>query len=182
MNRRLSIIIALLAALSSLTAFAQDTATNTPGGLDRNSLELIVRKNIFDPTRVGIRPVRRQAPAMESFTFCGGAFDGPHAVAFFSGAGASNKPLRPGDTINGFKVSDITFNSVKVQSASGPPQTLAMGMSMRREANGPWKPSAQPVEAEPAAAASDASTAALPASAANENDIIKKLKARRDDD
>jgi hypothetical protein len=182
MNRPLSIILALL-AIFPLAALAQDT--NAPDALDKNALELIVRKNIFDPTRVGGRTSGRRSPRAESFTFCGGAFDGPRAVAFFSGFGASNKPLQPGDTINGFKVDDITFKSVRIQPASGPPITLDMSMSMRREPNGPWKlselpaPADEPAEASASSAAS--SSAAAPASSANDSDIIKRLKAQRED-
>jgi hypothetical protein len=158
-------------------------ATNTPDGLDKNTLELIVRNNIFDPNRVGLRNNRRE-PRAEYFTFCGGAFDGPGAVAFFSGEGASNKPMKPGDKINGFKVGDITFKSVKLQPASGPELTLVMGGSMRREPKGPWKLSEQPEPAPESSEASASSDTAAPAapSSANDNDLIKRLKARRDDD
>jgi hypothetical protein len=187
MNRRHAIFIATLAAWMPLAAFAQDAgraSTNAPDGLDRNALERMVRKNIFDPTRVGGRTLTAPRPRAQYFTFCGGAFEGPQAVAFFTGEGSSNKPLKPGDTINGFKVSEVSFKSVKLQGATGAPQVLAMGGSMRREPNGPWKLSEQPEpppESTDTAVAND-TTAPTKPSSANESDIIKKLRARRDDD
>ena len=89
MKRRSSItfIAAALSATLASAALAQDTETNTAlasavaadGGLNRTALEMIARKNIFDPTRVGLSNDRPR-PRSESFTFCGGAFDGPNAV------------------------------------------------------------------------------------------------------
>ena len=63
-----------------------------------------------------------------------------------------------------------------------------MGMSMRREGTGPWKPSERGAEADISETKTDDSTAAaLPsptrsASSANDSETIKRLKARRDDD
>ncbi|HWD21382.1 MAG TPA: hypothetical protein VHB20_19100 [Verrucomicrobiae bacterium] len=177
MNQRFLPFLVCAALLSPLAAFSQE-ATNAPASLDKNAFQILVRKNIFDPTRTGARPVGRRAPRVESFTFCG--YEGPEGVAFFSGAGAGKKPLKTGETINGFKVGAVTFRSVELKPADGPAVTLAMGSSMRREENGPWKTSDLPAPAAEPAASPDAPAAAS-SSSANESDIIKRLRAKREE-
>jgi hypothetical protein len=54
-------------------------------------------------------------------------------------------------------------------------------MSMRREENGPWKPSEQPAPAAEPSEPTAASDTPAPAGSASDNDIIKRLKANRED-
>lgn len=178
---------AILAAASAARAAADGAETNAPAAsapsaLDRNALQLIVRNNIFDASRTGFHPHRPQ-PRVESFNFCGYALDQKPPAAFFSGSGAPSHAVEPGQKINGFTVETVDFASVKLKAAEGPELTLAMGASMRKVDNGPWKPAGD-IAPEPADTSTVASTNA-PGKAtisASDSDIIKRLKARHNED
>jgi hypothetical protein len=60
--------------------------------------------------------------------------------AFFEGTGnVRDKAFSPSDSINGYKIAEITNNTVKLAAASNQFITLKVGMQMRKEDNGPWK-------------------------------------------
>jgi len=200
MTRLSPILFSLLLAAALFPAFAQDDdddaaakkrlaaaeaapATNAaPSAMDKHALELIVRNNIFDPTRTGYHP-RPRPPRIDTFTYCGYAFDKNPPAAFFSGSGAPRHPVEPGQSINGFKVESADFTSVKLKPENGPDITLAMGMSMRKVENGPWKPS-ENTEAEeiPSAASTTSTNGGKVAISASDSDIIKKLKEKHNED
>ncbi len=172
-----------LAAAEAATPEAAPSTTNAaPSALDKRALELIIRNNIFDPNRTGYHP-RQRAPRVDTFTYCGYAFYKNPPAAFFSGSGAPRHPVEPGQTINGFKVEAADFTSVKLKPDNGPDITLAMGMSMRKVENGPWKPTEDiPAEESPAAASTTSTNGAKVAISASDSDIIKKLKERHNED
>ena len=187
MKRLTPIFFALLLAGGLRPAAAQDTnapVAQTNASADFSAFQAIAQKNIFDPNRTGSSGSRRRARRVESFAFCGGGFDGPEAVAFFSGTGAGNKPLKPGEAINGYKVAAITFQTVDLTGPDGAPLTLRVGGSLRREEGGPWKASSQPAPASDASSGSSADTAsaAPAASSANDSEIIRRLKAKREEE
>ena len=179
LKRRQAATLQILIIAVALTASAQE-ATNVSTNLEKKAFEIMVRKNIFDPNRTPPRGPGRPRPRVETFTFCGAGFDGPQAVALFSGEGAPRRPLLPGDSINGFKIGAVTFNSVELKPAEGAAEKLIVGSSMRREDGGPWKAS------DTAAAAPEADTPTEPAATSstinpNDSDIIKRLKAKREE-
>lgn len=114
--------------------------------------------------------------------------------AFFEGnAGSRGKGLSPAETINGYKIAEITNNTVKLAAASNQFITLRVGMQMRREENGPWKlvPStAAAMESPPSSSSGDSGandssggdsaasppTTMIPGASA---DVIRKLMMRR---
>jgi hypothetical protein len=177
MNRNTLIAVLLLALAAGRAAVAQDT--NSAAAPARISLETLMQKNIFDPTRTGpVRPGgRRRTAAVRSFTFRGS--DG--YVAFFTGEGTPGKGyVKVGDLINGFKVIQITLHFVKLTEPNGNIVELKEDNTMRREEDGPWTKSDQP--ASPAIAATetktDESTASPSPAPAGESDVLARLRAR----
>ena len=135
MNRNILIILLLVSLGAGRVAVAQDT--NSAAAPARMSLQTLMQKNIFDPTRsgrVGSRS-RLRAAAVRAFTFRGS--DG--YVAFFTGEGTPGKGyVKLGDLINGFKVRQITLHFVKLAEPNGNIVELKEDNSMRREEDGPW--------------------------------------------
>ena len=175
MNRSIPIILLLLALGAGRAALAQDT--NSVADPPRISLQTLMQKNIFDPTRSGRARSRPRAAAVRTFTFRGS--DG--YVAFFTGEGTPKKGyVKVGDLINGFKVRQITLHFVKLAEPNGNIVQLKEDNTMRREEDGPWTKSDQP---ETAAVASpetqrDESTASSSPASAGESDVLARLRAR----
>ena len=119
-------------------AAAQDT--NADSRPDFSSFQVIERNNIFDPSR---RPRINKGPPpprVYSFTLNGTMTYENKGYAFFDGNSVSRgKAFAPADTINGYKIAEITNNTVKLAAASNQFITLKVGMQMRKEENGPWK-------------------------------------------
>lgn len=177
MNRNTLIAVLLLALATGQAAVAQDT--NSVAAPARISLQTLMQKNIFDPTRSGrVRPGGRpRAAVVRTFTFRGS--DG--YVAFFTGEGTPRKGyVKVGDLINGFKVIQITLDFVKLTEPNGNIVELKEDNTMRREEDGPWTKSDQP--APPAIAATetktDESTASPSPAPAGESDVLARLRAR----
>src|SRR5271154_6903418 len=110
MNRNIFMVVLLLSLGTGRAAFAQETnAGATPAQI---SLQTLMQKNIFDPTRSGGRVrtgVVRKAVLVRTFTYNGTIDD----TAWFRGEGAPGKGwLKEGDLINGFKILKITLESV----------------------------------------------------------------------
>lgn len=161
MKRTVPILIALLLSRAVLPAVADDT--NAPATLDWSYFEPIAQKNIFDPSRSRRSPRdgfdRPHVPVVRAFTFRGTMDD----RAIFTGEGV---PLdgcaRVGDLINGFKVMQITLDFVKLAQPNGDLIVLQTDDSMRREDDGPWTKSDQPVAPSLAVSAGAPSSDAAP--------------------
>lgn len=188
MKRNTSIAIALLTAWASGAALAQVT-TNSTRGLDWNAFRSIGDNNIFSPTRsmgpddaVEVRHI----PVIRGFTYSGTVDD----RAIFKGEGAPEGGLfKTGDTINGFKVTQVNVDFVKLADPDGNLVMLEPDDSMRRADQGPWTKSDQPAPLTVSAAAppetgSGSATVSSAADAAtgpaNESDILKKLRLKRE--
>jgi hypothetical protein len=164
-----------------------------------DSFQVIDQNNIFNPYR---RPaVRRNSgpppPRIYYFTLAGAMSYENKGYAFFNGTGVSRgKVFSPSDTINGYRIAEISNNTVKLAAASNQFIILKVGMQMRREDNGPWKllASAQPSanasssdsapssdDGAGAGAGDDAATPTPPESTVPgaDSDVIKRLMRRR---
>jgi hypothetical protein len=166
-----------------LASIAADT--NSPSGMDWNTFQSIAQKNIFDPTRSGrVRfSAQRHVPTVLAFSFNGGVEDGTNFDAFFVGEGAPrNRAAKIGDTLNGFKVQQITLHAVKLTDPSGAIVTLTEDQGMRREDNGPWTKSSAPMPLAMTSSESRTPEATAPASPgpAGESDIIRRLRLRHE--
>jgi len=126
-------------------------AAKLPGSLVL--LQNITQKNIFDPRRqpwAGERPPVRQV-AKENVYYSGATEKiGKGFLATFEGNGVPSYPPSRcvGDTINGFKIKDITLTNVTVidtKSTNNAEQVWNIPgaggqQGVTRDDNGPWKP------------------------------------------
>jgi hypothetical protein len=192
MTRPPFIFAALLSAGTTLLV-AQETnrapalalaPESSPGpALDWKSFEAMTQKNIFDANRNPGHERRPEQPApkiVRSFTFSGTVDN----RAIFVGEGApADQCFKVGDTINGFKVMQVTLDAVKLAGPDGALVVLETDNSMRREENGPWIKSEQPAPLAAAttpAPADASSTAGSAAAPAGESDLLKKLRLKRE--
>ena len=121
-------------------AAAQDASANTRP--DFSSFQVIERNNIFNPSRRPPRPDRQSHPEVRvySFTLNGTMTYENKGYAFFNGNGVNRgNVFGLSDTINGYKIAEITNNTVKLAASSNQFITLKVGMQMRKVENGPWK-------------------------------------------
>jgi hypothetical protein len=184
MKRIIHIAVLLLFMGASQVNFAQETNSDAAPAPARVSLLSLAQKNIFDPTRTGrVRPNRPgpRPPVVRryAFTFSGVVDD----AALFTGEGAGKGYLKAGKTINGFKVMQVNLDSVKLIEPNGKIVVLNTDDTMRREGDGPWLKSDEPVsevmaiqETKPG----DAVASPIPAAAAAENDVLKRLRLKRE--
>ena len=191
---------ALLAALSLTNRVAEAAPrTNSVGRPDYASFKILVDRNIFDPTRsarTGLssrtRPARRVRT--EAFGLVGTISYDKGTIAFFDGSGSEyKKALKVGDSIAGHIVAEIAPDSVKLE-VGGRAIELHLGAQMRKPDQGEWSISGngesfsslnstnlddkgEGVEdgTEP-----ESSATAAPASSGVQNDILKRLMQKRE--
>jgi hypothetical protein len=157
-------------------------ATNLAVNLEPDLFQMISRNNIFDQSR-SPRDSGSRAPKVETITLCGTGMDygAKIASAFFVGTGISDsRDYKVGDSINSFKIAQITTNVVTLTNSSTNIFSLTEGSpSLRREDNGPWRLSSE-IAAYPAPDThSTNSASSAPASSAGGGSIEEFLKKRR---
>jgi hypothetical protein len=166
--------------------------TNNGGAtLDYAAFKLIVDRNIFDPNRIphgpGTPRVRQTPKSFDSLTLVGTMTYEKGTFAFFDGTSSEyKKALRLADVIAGYKVTNISPNGVKLASGTNQLE-LSVGAQLRREENGPWRPSSQftsyaptPASTSTNASATTSTAGSDTASAGAESDIIKRLMQKRE--
>ncbi len=108
-------------------------------------VEIISRNNIFDPTRIWREPLvpRAYVPPPQNFTLTGVMTYGANDVGygFFNGNAATpSRGYMAADTINGFKISEITNNTVKVVDTNNQEYILRVGAGFsRRSPTNEWR-------------------------------------------
>jgi hypothetical protein len=167
---------------------APSTDTNSAPSAELDPFRLIGRNNIFDQTRRYTDGIIRPIPVVhkvETLTSCGAAvFDGTPS-AWFDGAGvSSSKPYNLGDSVSDFKLANITPNTVTLTNSSSNSFVLPTdrSSSLKREDNGPWTLSGYTAaSAMPETNSSvTASVLSVPAPGAGADDIIARLKKKRE--
>jgi hypothetical protein len=149
-----------------------------------------VDRNIFDPNRFPRGPGTQRVRAPRSFdslTLVGTMSYEKGTFAFFDGTSSDyKKALKLTDSIAGYKVTNITPNSVKLASGTNE-VNLSVGAQLRREEDGPWLLSSQstsyaatPGSSLTNAAASTATPGSDTASGGTESDILKRLMQKRE--
>jgi len=191
----------MLALLASCTFAAAQSNNNVPGPTDFTRFSgFISQRNIFDPNRVPRNSpsyVRRSnttraTRSTPQFTLVGTMAYEKGMFAFFNG---NNSDLRKvlyqseSNGIAGYTVAEITQAGVRLQSADKKQTVnLKIGEGMRQEGSA-WllAGAAAPVttasaegESSPATENSSPDTSAPAASAAEPNDILKKLMQQRE--
>ena len=184
-------ILVLLA--SAAFAFAQSNGVPGPADYTKFS-SFVTDRNIFDPARVphSYSSTRRYVPrtrtrsnAAPGIQLVGTMSYEKGMFAFFNGNSAEwKKALQVGGKIADYTVVEISAQDVQVESADKKQQLeLKIGEGLRQE-NGKWVLSGSgdlPAETSSTGSSSEAtSTSATPASAAEPNDIIKRLMQKRE--
>jgi hypothetical protein len=169
-----------------------DSLAGTNSGsatLDYAFFKVIVDRNVFDPNRIPRRgPGPRTPPkSFDSLTLVGTMSYEKGMFAFFDGTSVEyKKALRLADAIAGYKVTNISPNSVKLASGTNQLE-LSVGAQLRREEDGPWRLSSQfgpyadtPASTSTNAVATTSAAGSDAASAGAQSEIIKRLMQKRE--
>jgi hypothetical protein len=162
---------------------------NGSATLDYAAFKLIVDRNIFDPNRIKRRGSGPSTPpkSFDSLTLVGTMSYEKGMFAFFDGTSAEyKKALRLADAIAGYKVTNISPNSVKLASGTNQLE-LSVGAQLRREEDGPWRLASQfapyadtPASTSTNAVATTSTAGSNAASAGAQSEIIKRLMQKRE--
>ena len=179
-------------ATSAVERPATDTplpSRNSPTRPQFSSFRLIAERNIFDPNRFPRRgPATGPAPkTIESFALVGILSYEKGTFAFFDGSSAAyKKALKVADTIAGYKLTDLTPEAVKLAAGTNQVE-LRVGTYLRREEQGEWTLAKGAETYSASTAATTASTVTpgvAPAGAAAttgaENDVLERLRKKRE--
>jgi hypothetical protein len=116
---------------------------------------------------------------VDSFTLLGTLSYSKGDFAFFDGSASSyKKALKPKDRIADYQITAILPNAVRLESAGKTVEVL-VGARMRREDDGPWQLDASGV-AKAATPNGAATSETNSADAGGDNDILKRLLQRRE--
>jgi hypothetical protein len=104
-----------------------------------DSFRLISDRNIFNPNRTGRRDrSEEKAPRLDVISLVGTMDSDRGLRAFFDGSeNAYRKALRAGDSIDKFKVKQITANVVDLER-DGKTVSMRVGQQLRRPEGGDW--------------------------------------------
>ena len=147
---------------------------------DYSTFKLILERNVFDPNRAPRRQGNQPKPrTLDSLTLVGIMSYDKGTFAFFDGSSSEyKKAVKLADTIAGHKLTSIEPNSVKLSAGTNQVE-LRVGMQLHREEGGDWTVSAQ----HEIYAANSTPTATARASAApsgSENDVLERLRKKRE--
>jgi hypothetical protein len=196
----LCLVIASRAAttnsVQSSNAPAAATSTNAYGRTDYSSFKIIADRNIFSANRSG-RVVShgpaRKPTKVDTFTLVGTVDYSKGLFAIFDGSSSAfTKTVKVGDSLAGFKVTDVDLDHATIASTNGANTVLHVGSQMRRVDDGEWTLGSGPAPTvakaeskdngdEPAAAStsSNSESSDEPAPSAADNDVLKKLMQKR---
>ncbi len=195
----------LLVLLGAGLSFGQ--SGNQPKQIDYSEFRIVTERNIFNPKRYarsGPRPATQPSSRVDAITLVGTMTYEKGPFAFFEGTSSEyRKVLKPSESIAGYRVTNIAFNSVKLSGQTNEIQ-LAVGMQLRREDEGPWHISAAPeplprpasdLGATPTSRPADSTAAATsvpqagagggsetnaPSAAGAADDVLRRLMQRRE--
>jgi hypothetical protein len=171
-----------------------NAAAGTNNGLvslDYSAFKMIGDRNIFDPNRYPHQPgqarVVSKPKSIDYVTLVGTMSYEKGTFAFFDGTSSDyKKALKLTDSIAGYKVTNITPNSVKLAAGTNE-LNLSVGAQLRREEDGPWLLAGQftPYAAAAASTSTNAvATTTTPGSDTTpvgaDSDIIKRLMQKRE--
>lgn len=167
---------------------ASAQTTNAPSGADFRSFRIISERNIFNASRSGQRPSRggrgQRAAKIDYFKLLGTMSYEKGRFAIFGGSSAQfRKTIQPQEFISQYKVADIGPSSIKLTTTNGQVIEMRVGMQIRRQDNGPWAVSNLPEPAPESAVASASSTTSENSptgSSGAENDVLKRLMQKRE--
>jgi hypothetical protein len=195
--------VLLLLFASSQSLMAQETnSASATGRVDYQNFRIISERNIFNPNRSGRsdrtdyrtrrEPERGRTRSSPAFALIGTMSYEKGQFAFFDGTSVDyRKVLKPDESIEGYKVTEVGGNFVMLQG-NGKEIYLEVGGRMRKQQEGDWTVSsggeafesftAEEGETAPAEGekTEGASTNAAPAAAGEVSDILKRLMQKRE--
>ncbi|MBL9189563.1 MAG: hypothetical protein JNK23_18935 [Opitutaceae bacterium] len=154
------------------------------------TFRLIADRNIFNSTRTGRRDRSSEeaAPRLDQISLVGTMESDRGLRAFFDGSSSAfRKALRAGDSIESFKITQVTPSGVELER-EGKTLSLRVGQQLRRPEGGEWNLiSADVVRSEAAAAAAKASAGKIDPRApvvipANADEVTRRLMEKRNKD
>ena len=192
--RRLYCTVVLLAFLGLfvLPLPTEAQPTNTIPRPAYSTFRIITERNIFNPKRVSRNSPRPEQPAshVDSFTLVGTMSYEKGDLAFFEGSSSNLKKVaKVSDVIAGYKVTNISYNSVELASETNALQRqvkLAVGMQMRREDEGAWhlasasEAAANGNGSKDGAASSSTTANSNSSSTGSDDPVLKRLMQRRE--
>ena len=176
----------LWASASETNTVPAAAPTNAPSRLDFESFKIIAQRNIFNPNRSarGSRNRDGDAPRAartESFTLVGTIMYENGQFAFFDSSSSNyKKVVKAGDNIAGYKLSDVTPKGVKME-LNGKTLDLGVGQHMRRQDDGEWSVGGN-ILTETASTSGTSDTASSSASSADEDEVVKRLMKKREEE
>ncbi|MGZ4972655.1 MAG: hypothetical protein ACXWDN_07845 [Limisphaerales bacterium] len=175
-------------------AVVTTTNTNANTGTTFPSFKIIAERNIFSANRSGrvSRGPAQKPTKVDAFTLVGVVDYSKGMFAIFDGSSSEfRKTLKVGDSLAGFKITDLDLDHVTIANTNGADTELHVGSQMRRVDEGAWalgsgrapeiaKANASTYEAADAVLSEDKpdNTNEAPPSA-EANDILKKLMQKR---
>lgn len=165
-----------------------------PGSFDE--FKLISQRNIFDPNRSAPGRPRRteetpKPKRIDYMNLVGAMSYEKGRFAFFNGSSSEyRKSVKPGDSIAGYKVADVTANKVTLESGDQKIE-MPVGGQLKREDEGEWRLNSTPESfASAGTGSSDSSSSSTSTSGASSsssagseseetNPILKKLLEQR---
>jgi hypothetical protein len=159
--------------------------TNSPPRLDLTSFRIISDRNIFNANRSRGSgrdgQEARKSVRVDTFALVGLMDYDKGRHAFFDGSSSDyRKVLKTNGTIGGFTIKDITLKGVKLE-ATNQTVELRMGMQMRREEEGEWKPLAQgESQSTSSGSGADSSSSSHTADGGDVSDIVKRMMQQRE--
>ncbi len=173
--------------VASETNVVRDAAqTNSPARLDFESFQIIAQRNIFNPNRSARGSRNRDADSArlartETFTLVGTIMYENGQFAFFDSSSSSyKKAVKAGDSIAGYKITDVTPKGVKLES-NGKTLDLGVGQQMRRADEGEWSVSGN-ILTETTSTSGTSDTASSSASSPDEDELVKRLMKKREEE
>lgn len=160
-----------------------------PGTFDE--FKIITQRNIFDPNRriPGSRPPRveeKKPKRIDYLNLVGAMSYEKGRFAFFDGTSSEyRKSVKPGDSIAGYKVADVTANKVTLERDDKKVE-LPVGGQLKREDEGEWRVNSTP-ESFASSGSSDSSSSSSSGSGSTgssnaseeTNPILKRLLEQR---
>lgn len=187
-----------ITATTSTNTTAADSTASTKDLAGFDEFKIITQRNIFDPNR---RPPRRPGSGPEEqpkprridyLNLVGAMSYEKGRFAFFDGSSSDyRKSVKPGDTIAGYKVANVTQNNVTLESGDKKIQ-LPVGGQLKREDEGEWRVNSNPenfaASTNSSGSSSSSSSVSTSSSSSNstsssssdeQNPILKRLLEQR---
>jgi hypothetical protein len=159
-----------------------------------DEFKIITQRNIFDPNRRvrGSRPSNEDRPKptrIDYLNLVGAMSYEKGRFAFFDGSSSEyRKSVKPGDSIAGYKVADVTASKVTLESGDKKVE-LPVGGQMKRVDEGDWQVNHTPDSFASSSGSSSSSSASSgtntsgstssSSSSDEENPILKRLLEQR---